>query len=389
MAFIEGKSQPTWGDTLGSKISSGFQQIAQAKLQQMMDRQKQAEQARLYAQLPGMKPEWAQILAGTPEKDRAGLFRVLPMLEQMGGQQQPQQQMQGDASQGLPQDMQQPQQASSMQASPMQASQTQASSPFGAPTTPAQAYARAFEPPQIAAQREMEQYKQSQKKEASSLKYAQDTWKELDKKAETRGKVVESKKNLITDLNEVIALNSTGKLVQGKEHQALKALNLDKFFTNDVTQITAKDVERMGAGIASQFRSGGKMTNDIFNALKATLPSLINTQSGFDALARSVKLQTQLEVAYDKMRSQIENEYYHKKLPIPPASVIESEAESRLKPYEAKVNQSRAKIIGRAMVNANPMISEQLARFPEGTDKVLNGVHIRKVDGQWIPIFED
>lgn len=382
MAFIEGKSQPTWGDILGSKISSGFQQIAQAKLQQMMDRQKQAEQARLYAQLPGMKPEWAQIIAGTPEKDRAGLFRVLPMLEQMGGQaqvsqqpgQQPQQQMQGGMPQGQPQEIQQAQQASS---------------PWGTPTTPAQAYARAFEPPQIAAQREMEQYKQAQKKEASSLKYAQETWKELDKKAEARGKVVESKKNLITDLNEVIALNSTGKLVQGKEYQALNALNLDKFFTNDVTQITAKDIQRMGAGIASQFRSGGKMTNDIFNALKATLPSLINTQSGFDALARSVKLQTQLEVAYDKMRSQIENEYYHKKLPIPPASVIEAEAEARLKPYEAKVNQSRAKIIGRAMVNANPMISEQLARFPEGTDKVLNGVHIRKVDGQWIPIFED
>lgn len=385
MAFIEGKSQPTWGDTLGSKISSGFQQIAQAKLQQMMDRQKQAEQARLYAQLPGMKPEWAQIMAGTPEKDRAGLFRVLPMLEQMGqqGQQQMQssqmqaQQAPGQQIPGQPQEMQQ-------QASPMQVS-----SPFGAPTTPAQAYARAFEPPQIAAQREMEQYKQAQKKESAGLKYAQDTWKELDKKAEARGKVVESKKNLITDLNEVIALNSTGKLVQGKEHQALKALSLDKFFTNDVTQITAKDVERMGAGIASQFRSGGKMTNDIFNALKATLPSLINTQSGFDALARSVKLQTQLEVAYDKMRGQIENEYYHKKLAVPPASVIEAEVESRLKPYEAKINQSRAKIIGRAMVNANPMISEQLAKFPEGTDKVLNGVHIRKVDGQWIPVFDE
>jgi hypothetical protein len=151
MAFIEGGPRPNLGSELGSTVKDWVHQLSQMKMQDVAQRYQQDRLSKVYSQLPGMKPEWAQILAATPEKERAALFRVLPMLEHMGtgnveGSRQGAESQPGGASdlqQRILGGMEQP-----------GIGQGQAASQFGAPTSPAEAYARAFEPPQMGLERE-------------------------------------------------------------------------------------------------------------------------------------------------------------------------------------------------------------------------------------------
>jgi len=85
MAFIEGKPQPNFASTLGEQLHKALGQVGQIKLQQMMQRQEQARQAQTYAQLPGVKPEWAQAISQIPEKGRMDVLREL-MAQQQPGQ---------------------------------------------------------------------------------------------------------------------------------------------------------------------------------------------------------------------------------------------------------------------------------------------------------------
>lgn len=235
--------------------------------------------------------------------------------------------------------------------------------------------------------REFERSMQKQKLQAAEAKEARDAIRENIEKTRIRNKEldtqIESDKATERDLDELLALNATGQLVQGKTHVALEALGWDKFFNNDVSQIAAKDIERMGAELMKSNKTGGKMTNDIFNSLKATLPSLKNTQTGFDALAKSVKFQTQINRLLNEKEKQINNRYIKKGLEVP-LTMVRDEAKAEVAPMEAKINRERCKIIGNAMVRSNPQINEMLKSLPNGTKKKLNGQVIEKSGRDWI-----
>ena len=185
------------------------------------------------------------------------------------------------------------------------------------------------------------------------------------------------------DLEELIALNATGQLIQGKSHVALEALGWDKFFTNVPSQIAAKDIERMGADLMKSNKTGSKMTNDIFNSLKATLPSLRNSKEGFDALARSVKGQTRINRLLDEAEKRINNKYVKQGIEVP-LTMVRDEAAMEIAPEEARINRERSKIIGNAMVKSNPILHDMLKDLPSGTKKRLNGQVIEKVGRDWI-----
>ena len=246
--------------------------------------------------------------------------------------------------------------------------------------------------------RELQSFLQRQKLEAaeSQQKRALTASEAKEKRAALRENVekvrirnkeldtaIESNKAMEKDLEELIALNATGQLIQGKSHVALEALGWDKFFTNVPSQIAAKDIERMGADLMKSNKTGSKMTNDIFNSLKATLPSLRNSKEGFDALARSVKGQTRINRLLDEAEKRINNKYVKQGIEVP-LTMVRDEAAMEIAPEEARINRERSKIIGNAMVKSNPILHDMLKDLPSGTKKRLNGQVIEKVGRDWI-----
>ena len=226
------------------------------------------------------------------------------------------------------------------------------------------------------------------KRELSSDKALQANWKDASAENKELNESIAASEKFEKDLDDLIYLNKTGQLIQGKEHQALKALGLDKFFTNDVTQLAAKDIERMGAELLKQVRTGGRVTDFIFQSLKATIPSLINNKSGLDAIAKTVKIETVLDRKYKEMKRKVKGEYQRRGLPVPMLT-IDEEVKARMKPYEDRMNKDRMKIVGNTIVNSIPTIKEEAAKLKSGAQKRFNGILLRKDGNDWFIVPEE
>lgn len=214
-----------------------------------------------------------------------------------------------------------------------------------------------------------------------------DNWRQAAAENKDLNTEIEADTRLIRDLEDSLALNSSGQLIQGKSHIALKTLGLEGFFTNDPTQLTQKSIENMKLEVMKQNKTGGKTTNDIFNAIGRALPGLVNTQKGFAGVGEIIKDQSKLNRAYKNMRLKVKGEYQKKGLPVP-LLTIDEEIRSRMQPYEQQINNKRRKIIGNTIVDANPEVKRQLMNEPEGKKKKLNGIIIQKQGNDWVMIPE-
>jgi hypothetical protein len=226
------------------------------------------------------------------------------------------------------------------------------------------------------------------KRELATDKSIQANWKEAAVENKDLNESIASSEKFEKDLDDLINLNQTGQLIQGKEHIALKALGLDKFFTNDITQLASKDIERMGSELLRQVRTGGKVTDFIFQSLKATLPSLVNTKSGLNAIAKTVKIETVLDRKYKEMKRKVKGEYQRSGLPVPMLT-IDGEVKARMKPFEDRMNRDRMKIIGNTIVNAIPTIKTEAQKLKSGTQKRFNGILLQKEGNDWFIVPEE
>lgn len=107
MAFIEGKSNPNLGEMTGTGLASGIDQLLNIKMNQVLAGHERNRVAKAYAGL-GLTPEQSQVVANVPEKYQMDVLRELAVRNQENQwrqqqMQQPQQQFQGNMSQGQPQ----------------------------------------------------------------------------------------------------------------------------------------------------------------------------------------------------------------------------------------------------------------------------------------------
>lgn len=107
MAFIEGKSNPNLGEMTGAGLASGIDQLLNIKMNQVLAGHERNRVAKAYAGL-GLTPEQSQVVANVPEKYQMDVLRELAVRNQENQwrqqqMQQPQQQFQGNMSQGQPQ----------------------------------------------------------------------------------------------------------------------------------------------------------------------------------------------------------------------------------------------------------------------------------------------
>lgn len=368
-------------ETFASGLAQGLQQLAQIKMEQMQQRHQQGKVAEgLKSLMPNASPEERMQIAALPE----------PVLKEWVHRKmlEPQERAYAQALQGQAQGMQpelQPTQESAMQTgqNPIGAISNQAPMPNLMGLNQQQATKIA----EMKQQERLAKDRIAAKSASEDKAYRNETYKTAQKQLPQMRQDIQSDKELEQDLKELMNLNRTGKLIQGKEHIFLKSIGMEDFFTNDVTQMAKKDIERMSVALMRTFKTGGKMTDFIAKTLKATFPGLINNKSGFDNIAKSVFLQTRLNRKYKEETRDLQAEYQKKGLAIP--LDLDEQVAMRVKPFEDAINQKRLVYIGRAMTQNPPDLAPKLKGLKNGTIIQLNGVNLKKIDNEWIPQMEE
>lgn len=246
--FIPGGGN-AWTD-FGQGLGKGLQQLAEIKMEQMQQRHKQNQLASAYKQIPGFKPEWAEILSKTPPQEHAALMQLLPQLDALQQQQQQGQQYQEQTPmQNLMGNNQQQRQ----QQQPYSAQQTQQQQPMNQ----SQLMARAFETPATKWARE----KEETRKQEFQLKQQTATQNNIENKA---AKYIEKAATEAADAEQLKAnILRAKKLIEtGKTRSGLGGLlPLKLTNANEETRVLDKIFNEiillrgnMGKGVASRMK---------------------------------------------------------------------------------------------------------------------------------------
>ena len=255
MAFIEGKPQQGLGDILGGQLQKALGTIGQAKLQQMMQRQqlsdRQANLEQGLKQIPGAKPEWAQVInAFPPEKS----VDVLRELMRGGNVEQPQT--------GTAQVAGQPGQPNVQQA---QQSNIPARKPF--------------ETSQETMEREKEAGKERRHAQDISVQDQRDIDRQTEKDYETIKNQYRSGRTQKMELQRLLKLEENGKLPDEKLFSLMKHFGLDipALMTAD-----AQEAQKLTTGFLKNMKDmfGARiLETEVENFIK-TIPSLMQTPEG-------------------------------------------------------------------------------------------------------------
>lgn len=92
-------------------------------------------------------------------------------------------------------------------------------------------------------------------------------------------------KSNIRDYNELIKIAKTGNLRAGNTYQLLNKLGLEDFGRNTDTEKAGKLIARLAQNIAGVFGTNARITNFLEQTFQRSLPSLINTPEGIQAIA--------------------------------------------------------------------------------------------------------
>lgn len=326
MAFIEGKPQPQgFLGQLGESLHKGMSQIAQFKMQQMMQRQQQAQTAKAYAPVIGEK--WANVLSQVPEKEHANWLRALPALKQLETAQTQGSQTQQQAIPGMQSEMSALQQVlkpGQAQASPMQASQMQ--QPSEPQLSQEEIIARAFEPPQMKLEREKMAQKERLEQQKMAVADRREAHKEkldVDKYYRpTITKMNEEYKGIRESahkLDRMEQLVKGGKLSGPKVAASLQALSegfsafvpgfgpihLPGLNFKSALKPDSEEFEKLSMDFIKNAKTifGSRITDQDLKSFMATVPNMMMTDEGKLRLIKHMRFYNDaIRSRYDAMR---------------------------------------------------------------------------------------
>lgn len=348
------------GHEFGTILGQGLQQLAQAKMTQLQQR----NQAKAF-KAAGYTPEEAALLAqfqGSPETQRKILQSLGPGQQQFLEQPIAQQQQPAMTQTGIENlsQMFQPQEENQFQNPMISQALAQLGLAHGQPGQPG--YVPPFSQDQISRMLKPQQQQQVMQQgqpqtmqqqpqrqlttrerlaagvETPQMKQAERHFQQKQvtdsyklHKAElaqyrTNAARAKTDRNIYAQLSK---LNDAGKLIQGKERQILEKVGLENFFTNPGSELAGKLVQQLTQGAASAFNTKRLAVFEVLS-YERSLPRLINTQQGMRAILKNKDLEAQaLEVKQDAARSLVK-EYTVRGEPLP--FDIEDQIEERAEP---------------------------------------------------------
>jgi hypothetical protein len=245
---------------LGEAFSTGLNQLAQHKLSEVSKKYDQQQQRSQFVQAwaPKVGEDTANFLFNLSPKEREIVLGNPSSLVQLNQQQGQQGQMGGMAALGgqQPQEGQQQQQMTPERAQLIQ---------------------DLFTSPHEKREREKLDLKKQQV-ESQTNKEAREFSSPYVEKAN------KAKAN-IRDYKELIKIAKTGNLRAGNTYQLLNKLGLQDFGRNSDTEKAGKLIARLAQNISGVFGTNARITNFLEQTFQRSLPSLINTPEGIEAIS--------------------------------------------------------------------------------------------------------
>jgi len=316
-------------ETFGSGLSQGLEQLAQIKMQHVMQRheeqhkQQQIEQA--WGAVPEVDKTLAHALALADPKDRSTILSAY--LSNTPEQQSGQAAGLGQSGQvaGLGQQQQQGGFAGQMQN--LQPNQQPTTSPMQQapvnPLSPKQRLLRAIESPAIKLHREsMEQQEQlahekmAQNERLTHEKMSVKQQAEMAARKATKAKEfdditrsIASADKQMQGYDQIIQAAESGELVAGPVRALLESKNAQDIFTNPLTALTEKNVKNAFSEEFKHLKLGGRPSAFIFSEISKGWPSLRQYPEAMAIIAYLKKADTQAGKLEDEKYMQLATKY--------------------------------------------------------------------------------
>jgi len=277
------------GGRLGAALGTGLSQLAQHKLDDITKKYDQQQQRSQFVQgvAPQVGEDIANFLFNLSPKEREIALSNPSFLMQLNQQPGQQGQMGGMAALGA---QQQPQQQIAGQSQGGQQQQQM---------TPerAQLFKDIFTSPHEKRETEKLDLKKQQI-ESQVNKDAREFSRPYIERAN------KAKAN-IRDYTQLIEDARSGELRSGNTYQLLKKLGLEDFGRNTTTERAAKLIARLAQNVSGIFGTNSKITNFLEQTFQRSLPSLINTPEGIEAISIINMASDEGEIVKNNIRKEL------------------------------------------------------------------------------------
>lgn len=295
---------PSFGETFGSGLSQGLQQLAQNKLQEILKHNQRSQAAKLYENA-GLPKELAQSIVRQPESIQKSLLDRLEGL-QFGGQQ-PQQLQQPNVLQQLTT----PQQQLGQVAQPGLEPAREVSAPIQEAVSSGLKLG-----PSIAERRHRELLEL--KKEGMEQKRQAEAFKATKQERSEIIKAGRKAKQQLEDLNRMEELEKEGNLDTPGYIEFLKRSGLD---IPALMDIGSEEFNKIAANFIGGAKDalGGRVTNFELEQFLKTIPSLSQSPEGRKRVIANLKRIKRTEVEYKKALKDVMSENKG----VPPLDLLE------------------------------------------------------------------
>lgn len=189
----------------------------------------------------------------------------------------------------------------------------------------------------------------------------------------------------LEELNTIRELNKTGQLFQGPERALLEKFKLEEVLTNAPTQIAQKAMSRLVIDTAKDFKTGGRLTNDMFKMIEKGIPNLLNRPEALEANAALTEAKVKLGKARAEEQIKVVRDFEGKGQKLPAA--WKDIAEKRLAPTAKQLAKESLGIVQKLVRQATgKQIPEDIhpaADVEPGSEFELNGKLYEVKNGQW------
>lgn len=192
----------------------------------------------------------------------------------------------------------------------------------------------------------------------------------------------------LDELNTIKELNKTGQLFQGPERALLEKFKLEDVLTNAPTQIAQKAMSRLVIDVAKDFKTGGRLTNDMFKVIEKGTPNLLNRPEALEANAALTEAKIKLGKARAEEQVKVVRDYEEKgkKLPTAWKDIAEKNLATTAKKIAKETSDIVQRLVRKATGKSTPEDLHPASTAEEGDAFELNGKFYEVRNGRWEPV---
>lgn len=192
----------------------------------------------------------------------------------------------------------------------------------------------------------------------------------------------------LDELNTIKELNKTGQLFQGPERALLEKFKLEDVLTNAPTQIAQKAMSRLVIDVAKDFKTGGRLTNDMFKIIEKGTPNLLNRPEALEANAALTEAKIKLGKARAEEQVKVVRDYEEKgkKLPTAWKDIAEKNLATTAKKIAKETSDIVQRLVRKATGKSTPEDLHPASTAEEGDAFELNGKFYEVRNGRWEPV---